>query len=141
MTDGTKTYFEEVKEAGEEYLKAKLELTKVQAFEKIARVTGVFSSLLILSLVASFTVLFLGMMIGFLLAEIFKSNAIGFSIIGILFLLFFLIIAFRRKSMLERPIVETVIKELFDEENRERLRDAIDPVKESSSEKTFDVNR
>ena len=137
MADDEKSHFEQLKNAGEEYVRAKLELTKLQAFEKIAKVAGVFSSMLIVSLVACFTVVFIGLMLGFVLSDLFNSNAIGFSIIGVLFLAFFLVIAIKRKTLLEKPIVETVIRELFNDEDGDGLPDISDPdphTKESNQE-------
>ena len=115
-----KTFLAQLRDAGADYFMARLQLTKVQAFEKIARITSIVFSLFIIALLACFTVLFLGMMLGFLIAELFDSNALGFSAVGVLFVLMLIV---KRESFLEKPIAEKIIKELFEEEVTNELQD------------------
>lgn len=117
MEDESKSFLTQLREAGTEYLEAKVQLTKVQAFEKISRVTGIVFSLLIIVLLSCFTVVFIGLMLGFLIADLTHSNAIGFSVIAGVFMLFLIILVLKRESILEKPIAEKVVKELFEEEN------------------------
>jgi hypothetical protein len=108
-----------LRDAGSEYLQARLQLTKLQAFEKIARVTGIIFSMMIISLVGCFTIVFVGLMGGFLLSDLTHSNAIGFSIVGVLFVLLFVILIINREKLLEKPIAEKVVRELFEDESPE----------------------
>ena len=117
MEDEPKSFLTQLRDAGAEYLQAKVQLTKVQAFEKIARVTGIVFSLLIVVLLSCFTVVFIGLMLGFLIADLTHSNAIGFSVIAGIFILLLIILVVKRESILEKPIAEKVVKELFEEEN------------------------
>ena len=129
-TEG-KSLLEQLRDAGMEYLQAKVQLTKVQAYEKIARISGVFFSLLIISLLACFTVLFVGLMFGFLLSGLFNSTAIGFSIVAGVFIIMLVVLVIKREAILEQPISEKIVKELFEDENdwtqQERLPDDKSP--------------
>lgn len=117
-----KTFLAQLRDAGADYFMARLQLTKVQAFEKIARITSIVFSLFIIALLACFTVLFVGMMLGFLIAELFDSNALGFSAVGVLFVLMLTLLIVKRESFLEKPIAEKIIKELFEEEATNELQ-------------------
>ncbi len=111
-----KTFLAQLRDAGADYFMARLQLTKVQAFEKIARITSIIFSLFIIALLACFTVLFLGMMLGFLIAELFDSNALGFTAVGLFFVLMLILLIVKREAFLEKPIAGKIIKELFEEE-------------------------
>ena len=115
MTEDKKSILTQLREAGAEYLHARLQLTKLQAYEKIARITGIVFSFLIISLLACFTILFAGLMLGFVISDLVHSNAIGFSVIGVAFIILFIFLVMKRETILEKPIAEKVIKELFEE--------------------------
>lgn len=128
MQEEEKSFIVQLREAGAEYLQAKLQLTKVQAFGKIARVTGIVFSMLIIALLACFTVLFVGLMLGFLIADLLSSNAIGFSVVGALFVILLTVLVLKRESLLEKPITEKIIKELFEDENDDDKTESSDSI-------------
>lgn len=117
-SDRDKNFIEQLRDAGMEYFEARLQLTKVQAYDKIAKVTSVIFSLFIIALLGCFTILFLGMMIGFLIADLLDSNAIGFTVVGVFFSLMLIVLIVKRETILEKPIGEKIIKELFEEERK-----------------------
>lgn len=117
--ENLKSVLSQLRDAGSEYFQARLQLTKLQAFEKIARVTGIVFSLLIISLVGCFTIVFVGLMSGFLISDLTNSNAIGFSVVGVLFVILFIILIINREKLLEKPIAEKVVRELFEDETPE----------------------
>jgi len=119
MQEEEKSFLTQLREAVADYLQVRLQLTKVQAFEKIAKVTGIVFSLLIIALLSCFTILFVGLMLGFLIADLTNSNAIGFSVIGVLFISMLAFLALKRESILEKPIAEKIIKELFEDDAEE----------------------
>ncbi|HUM46991.1 MAG TPA: hypothetical protein PLD84_08685 [Chitinophagales bacterium] len=128
MQEEEKSFIVQLREAGAEYLQAKLQLTKVQAFGKIARVTGIVFSMLIIALLACFTVLFVGLMLGFLIADLLSSNAIGFSVVGALFVILLTVLVLKRESLLEKPITEKIIQELFEDENDDAKTESSDSI-------------
>lgn len=114
-----KSFIWQLRDAGAEYLQARLQLSRVQVFGKIAKVTAVILSFLIIALLACFTVVFIGLMSGFLLADLFDSNAIGFSIVGGLFILSLIVLFVKRESALEKPMTNKIIQALFEDDNAE----------------------
>jgi hypothetical protein len=61
--------------------------------------------------------LFVGLMFGFLLSGLFNSTAIGFSIVGAVFIIMLGVLVIKRETILEQPISEKIVKELFEGEN------------------------
>lgn len=114
-----KSFIWHLREAGAEYLQARLQLSRLQLFGKIAKVTAVILSFLIIGLLACFTVVFLGLMSGFLLADLFGSNALGFSIVGVVFIILLILLIVKRESALEKPMTNKIIQALFEDDNAE----------------------
>lgn len=114
-----KSFIWQLRDAGAEYLQARLQLSRVHVFGKIAKVTAVILSFLIIALLACFTVVFIGLMSGFLLADLFDSNAIGFSIVGGLFIILLIVLTIKRDSVLEKPMTNKIIQALFEDDHAE----------------------
>ncbi|MBK9730097.1 MAG: hypothetical protein IPO83_02220 [Chitinophagaceae bacterium] len=121
MEEEEKSFIWQLKDAGAEYLQAKLQLTRAQAFGKISKVTAIIMSFLIIALLACFTILFVGLMLGFLISDFVGSNAIGFSIIGVLFIAMLILMVVKRESMLEKPLNIRIIKELFEDDDNDSM--------------------
>lgn len=121
MEEEEKSFIWQLKDAGAEYLQAKLQLTRAQAFGKISKVTAIIVSFLIIALLACFTILFVGLMLGFLISDFVGSNAIGFSIIGVLFIAMLILMVVKRESMLEKPLNIRIIKELFEDDDNDSM--------------------
>lgn len=90
--------FRELKEDFSDYLELRLELLKLNTYERVARVIAVLSHGLILTLLVFFAILFLFLALGFLLSEWLGSAALGFVIVaGIYCLLLVIILSARNK--------------------------------------------
>ena len=111
------SWWKEVREDVSNYLQARGKLTKIQAYEKIAKVTSVIISFLILAFLVGFVIIFLLLMIGSWVAQLTNSTTIGVSSVAILVIGFFIFLAVKRKSVLERPITGWIIEALYDEED------------------------
>lgn len=110
------SFFTELKQLITDYFEARVALLKINVYEKIARVTAVLFSSIIIALVVFFLVFFLSISGGFYLGSLFKSNALGFLIIfGIYFILFVLLLVYRNK-VLKKYILDKVIESLFEKE-------------------------
>ncbi len=118
------TWWKAVREDVTNYLQAKANLTKIQAYEKVSKVTGVMASFLILALLAGFVIVFLLIMIGSWITALTHSNVTGYSSVALLILGLFLLLLFKRKSVLEKPIAEKVIEALYEEEQELRHHSA-----------------
>ncbi|HYV91295.1 MAG TPA: phage holin family protein [Chitinophagales bacterium] len=110
------TWWKELREELTEYLKARAQLTKLEAYEKIAKVVGVMISFFILALLVGFVIIFILIMIGSWIAELTGRVAIGFSSVALLVVGLFIFLSVKRKSVLEKPVSRRVIEALFDEE-------------------------
>jgi hypothetical protein len=109
-------WFNELREDLSMYLRARAQLTKIEAYEKIAKVVGVIISFFILALLVGFVIIFILIMIGSWVVQLTGSVAIGFSSVAMLVIGSFIFLLVKRKSVLEKPVSNWVIEALFDEE-------------------------
>lgn len=99
-----------------EYFDARLKLIKLETFEKIAKVTAVLFSSLVVALLAFFLLFFLSMSLGFYLGKIFDSLALGFLSVTGLYLVLFVLVLLMKKDLLEEFLIERIIGELTKKE-------------------------
>ena len=111
------TWFQEVREDLTTYLQARVKLTKLEAYEKIAKIIGVMISFFILALLVGVLIIFILIMVGSWITQLTGSVAIGFSSIALLVTGLLIFLAVKRKSVLEKPVSKWVIAALFDEED------------------------
>jgi len=102
----------ELKQLITEYFDARLKLIKLETFEKIAKVTAVLFSSLVVALLAFFLLFFLSMSAGFYLGKIFDSLALGFLAVTGLYLILFVFVLLMKKDLLEEFLIERIIGEL-----------------------------
>lgn len=111
------TWFQEVREDVITYLQARAKLTKLEAYEKIAKVIGVMISFFILALLVAFLIIFILIMVGSWITDLTGSATIGYSSVALLVTALLIFLAVKRKSVLEKPVSKWVITALFDEED------------------------
>lgn len=99
----------------EQYLEAKIELTKLHATEKIAKISSVFISLLVIGLILVLTFLFFLVTLTLLLGEYLGSYSLAFGYVTIGLFVLFLLITVLRKKILETPLVNGIIRKLYEE--------------------------
>jgi len=99
-----------------EYFDARLKLIKLETFEKIAKVTAVLFSSLVVALLAFFLLFFLSMSAGFYLGKIFDNLALGFLAVTGLYLILFVLVLLMKKDLLENFLIERIIGELTKKE-------------------------
>jgi len=117
MANDFSTWWEEVKEDLSGYLQARGKLTKIQAYEKIAKITGVMVSFIILAFIVVFVIIFVLIMVGSWIYDLTGSAAIGFSSVALLVVGLFVFLLLKRKTMLEIPVSRGVITALYEEED------------------------
>lgn len=110
------TWFQEVREDLTTYLQARAKLTKLEAYEKVAKVMGVLISFFILALLVGILIVFILITLGGWIAKITGSDAIGFTSIVLLVTALLIFLSVKRKTVLEKPVSKWVIAALFDEE-------------------------
>jgi preprotein translocase subunit Sss1 len=113
------SFFEEFKIIVVSYLESKVLLFKISAYEKIAKVTAVLFSSILVAFIGFFMFLFFSISLGFYLGELLQSNAIGFLIVGGIYFIIFLIVILFRKKLFEKYITDKVIEQLFEKEEND----------------------
>lgn len=107
----------ELKQLITEYFDARLKLIKLETFEKIAKVTAVLFSSLVVALLGFFLLFFLSMSLGFYLGKVFDSMALGFLSVTVLYLILFVLVLLMKKDLLEEFLIERIIGELTKKED------------------------
>ena len=79
--------FHELKEDLTAYVGLKLELLKLNTYERTGKVVAILSYGLVLLFLAFFAILFIFLALGFFLGNVFDSYGIGFGIVAILYVL------------------------------------------------------
>jgi hypothetical protein len=113
------TFFDELKQLITDYFDARLKLIKLETFEKIAKVTALLFSSLVVALLAFFLLFFLSMSAGFYLGKIFDSYALGFLAVTGLYLILFVLVLLMKKDLLENFLIERIIGELIKKEGED----------------------
>lgn len=117
--DEKPTVITELRQLITEYFDARLKLIKLETFEKIAKVTAVLFSSLVVALLGFFLLFFLSMSAGFYLGKIFDSLALGFLAVTGLYLILFVFILYMKKDLLENFLIERIIGELTKKEDED----------------------
>jgi predicted RND superfamily exporter protein len=104
--------YNEMKQLIADYIEARIDLLKLEVFEKIAKVTAALFSSMVVALLGFFLLFFLSMSAGFYLGKLFDSIAIGFLIVTAFYLLLFAIVITRKKDFMEKYIIDRIIGEL-----------------------------
>lgn len=99
------------------YVDARIEYTKLSAYEKMARLISGATTVVIIGLLSFFTILFLSITLALLIGDYFGNQALGYGIITFLDLAGVLIIV-ARKAKIEELITQKVVERLL-EENEE----------------------
>lgn len=100
-----------------DYLNSRINLIFLKSSEKIFRILSILISNTILILFAVFFLLFASTAIALLISGYYGLPYLGFLIVAIFYLLFFLLMYVMRKPWLENKITDTFIEQYFMEEN------------------------
>ncbi|SHM44996.1 hypothetical protein [Chitinophaga sp. CF418] len=115
MEDNFSNYFNQTGKVAKEYLETRLDLIKLQAAGKLSKALGLFFSLILAFLLFFFVIVFLGMVLGFWIGEMTNSFTIGFSCSAALFIVLLGILLIFRKSLIQIPLSNMLIRELMSE--------------------------
>lgn len=119
MSSEQPSFFEDLKQLIISYFEAKLQLYKIDAYEKVAKVMAVLFSSIVITVLAFFLLFFLSISGGFYFAELLNSNALGFLIVFGFYVVLFILVVKYRKNILEKYITDKVIEQLFDKGENE----------------------
>lgn len=113
-------YFSELKDELIDYGKTRFDLAKITTYEKTARVTAFVFSFLLLCFFLFLTLFFLSFTAAYYLGFTTGDPVLGFGIVTAIDFLLLLFIWFFRKNLIEKPVINSVIKIFFDNENHEQ---------------------
>lgn len=118
------TYIKENKELLQRYVETRIEILRLKFIRSSSKAIGSLIWLIVLLFLLFLFLIFTGLTIGFLFAEITGSNVLGFLIATGFILLFALLISLFRKKLFINPVVRLLIGILAanpdeDEENSE----------------------
>lgn len=108
------SFLEGLKNNVSEYMETRLQLTRVQAYEKIAKVSSVLFSSVILAMLFFFALVFVSVTAGFYFSEITSGYKSGFGIVALIYIVLFAFVIVFRKSLIEKAFTGIIIKELFE---------------------------
>ena len=119
------TFFVDLQRLVVDYVKTRLELTQLVAFEKISKIVAYLVIGVILALLFFFGLLFASGVLGLFLSDLLGSPLFGFGIIAVLYLVVFMIILALRNKLIAPVIINSIIKILY-----ERSQSDEDEIKE-----------
>jgi len=115
-------FFQELKRDITTFAELKVELLKLETFEKTGKVISVLAfGLLVVSLVF-FLILFIFIALGFFLSELFNSYGLGFSAVALLYLLL-IGLSMLLKNKIRMLILNVVIEAFMENDNKENNND------------------
>jgi ABC-type multidrug transport system permease subunit len=108
------SFFKESRQQLEQYVQDRVLLLKLQMVEKVSQLIALLFTGLTLALLAFFILLFVSIMAGYFFANVTGSLYIGFGIVALFYILLFILIVSLRKKVIEKHIVDAVIKIFMD---------------------------
>ena len=119
------TFFIDLQRLVVDYVKTRLELTQLVAFEKISKIIAYLVIGVILALLFFFGLLFASLVLGLFLSDLLGNTLLGFGIIALLYLVVFIVILGLRNKLIAPVIINSIIKILY-----ERSQSDEDEIKE-----------
>lgn len=116
MKDSEKI-FQNLKEDISAYINLKLELLKLNTYEKSGKIISLLSYGLILFFLVVFVILFVFLSLGFFLGDLLDNAAIGFGIISLLYLLL-IGITVKKAQWIQTKVLNKVIATLITNEEQ-----------------------
>ena len=114
-------FFHDLKDSASLYIEQKIELGKLTTIDKGSKLGAKFISGLILGVLAFFAMLFISLMLAYYFSQLFQSYFAGFGLMAGLYFMLFMIVLLARKQLIEKPIINGIIKTIFEgEPNHEK---------------------
>jgi hypothetical protein len=110
------TFFNDLKDSASLYIEQKIELGKLTAIYKGSKLGAKFISGLILGVLAFFAMLFISLMLAYYFSQLFQSYFAGFGLMAALYFMLFMMVMLARKQLIEKPIINGIIKTIFEGE-------------------------
>ncbi len=112
-------FFTDSKQTIEKYIRNRLFLIRLQAVEKISRLSAAMFGGLLIGILSFFIILFLSIMAAWYFGELLGSPFKGFGIICAFYILVLILVIIFRKRVLQKTITNTVINIIFEKTAKE----------------------
>jgi hypothetical protein len=106
---------DKIKKDLEEYINLQLDSIKLHSAESVSKILTKTAKLVVIGYLLLFILLFASVATGFYIASIFGSDALGFLIITLFYLLLLVVFIMFRKKIVDRPIIKGILKIFFPE--------------------------
>jgi hypothetical protein len=103
-------YFQETKSKLKQYLQQRLLLFRLQATEKATSIASTIITTVLLVVIGLFFLIFISITAGLWLGEILDSNAAGFGIVTLFYLLVLLFVIFFLRKILQNLFINKLIQ-------------------------------
>lgn len=100
-----------------EYIDTQKQIFQINAAQKMAAAVSGSITAIVMAVLGILVLLFLSISAGFYLSHLTGSNALGFLIMGGIYLVLLLIFAATKKSLVQDPISEAIIAKIMDEDH------------------------
>ena len=128
--------FRELKKDLSAYVELKLELLKLNTYERTGKVIAVLSYGVILLFLAFFAILFIFLALGFFLGDLFSSVGSGFGVVAVLYLLLIGIIVMN-KDRISNKVLNVVISALTTNDDKTNATDNEQSATDTTGETDF----
>lgn len=108
MEKDSEKFFRELKDDVSAYVELKLELLKLNTYERTGKVIAVLSYGLVLLFLAFFAILFIFLALGFFLGDLLHSFGLGFGIVAVLYILLLSVIILSKEKISTRVLNEVI---------------------------------
>jgi len=109
MEESNDSFFSQLKNQVFDYTKLRLQLTKLEAIDKVALLTGFFLSLIIIGFFSILVMLFIFVVAGFYFSELWGSRVYGFGAVTLMFIGLLLIYLTLLRTATERWIMNKIV--------------------------------
>jgi len=120
--DNIFTKLQHLAEEAKQYVNVKIDLVKLDVAEKVSGIIADSAAAIVSAIIFLFFLLFASIGLALFLSSIIGKPYAGFLIVGSAYLIIGLIIWYKRRSLIQLPIMNNIIRQLFDD-NRKNGKD------------------
>jgi uncharacterized membrane protein YqjE len=101
-----------------DYVNTRIDLAKLEAVENLSRFFANFVTKSVMLYFGLLALFFLSFALAYFLGSLFESISLGFLLTGVLYIALMLIFYAMRQSIVEKPVVRSVIRLFFNNRNQ-----------------------
>jgi hypothetical protein len=101
-----------------EYIQTEIELIKLNFAEKLSKILSNFLAIIILIWILLLSILFASISLAFFIGEKIGKMSVGFFIVSLIYLLIAMVSWYLRERFIRIPILNGILRQLFDHENK-----------------------